>query len=102
MLLTSHTTLSRFVLRTYQVIYLCVCVCVCVCARVCVCVGARARARLRPFTVKASSVWNSWITREQINNVTVKMFISYAKFLHRYFGMQHLTFQTIHFILFTH
>ena len=90
MLLTSHTTLSRFVLRTYQVIYLCVCVCV------------RARARLRPFTVKASSVWNSWITREQINNVTVKMFISYAKFLHRYFGMQHLTFQTIHFILFTH
>ena len=94
MLLTSHTTLSRFVLRTYQVIYLCVCVCVCVCMR--------ARARLRPFTVKASSVWNSWITREQINNVTVKMFISYAKFLHRYFGMQHLTFQTIHFILFTH
>ena len=92
MLLTSHTTLSRFVLRTYQVIYLCVCVCVCM----------RARARLRPFTVKASSVWNSWITREQINNVTVKMFISYAKFLHRYFGMQHLTFQTIHFILFTH
>ena len=92
MLLTSHTTLSRFVLRTYQVIYLCVCVCVCV----------RARARLRPFTVKASSVWNSWITREQINNVTVKMFISYAKFLHRYFGIQHLTFQTIHFILFTH
>ena len=38
MFLTSHTTLSRFVLRTYQVIYLCVCVCVCVCVR------ARARA----------------------------------------------------------
>ena len=74
--------------------YLPLCVCVCVCVR--------ARARLRPFTVKASSVWNSWITREQINNVTVKMFISYAKFLHRYFGMQHLAFQTIHFILFTH
>ena len=36
MLLTSHTTLSRFVLRTYQVIYLCVCVCV--------------RARVRAFT----------------------------------------------------
>ena len=32
----------------------CVCVCVCVCVYVCACVC------LRSFTVKASSVWNSW------------------------------------------
>ena len=32
----------------------CLCVCMCVCVCVCVCVS------LRPSTVKASSVWNSW------------------------------------------
>ena len=62
----------------------------------------RACVCLRPFTVKASSVWISWDTREQINDVTLKTLISYAKYLHRYFRMQHLTFLTSQFILFTH
>ena len=57
----------------------CVCVCVCVC--------------LRPSTAKASSVWISWNTREQINNVLLKTLDSSAGSLHRYFGMQSLTFQ---------
>ena len=61
-----------------------------------------ARARLRPSTVKASSVWIRWHAREQINDVMLKTLISYAKFLHRYFRMQHLTFLTSHFILFAH
>ena len=66
----------------------CVCVCVCVC--------------LRPFTVKASLVWISWDTREQINDVMLKKLISYVKSFHRYFLMHHLTltFLTSHFILF--
>ena len=34
----------------------CLCVCVCVC----------------PFTMKVSSVWNSWNVRKQINNVVLK------------------------------
>ena len=58
---------------------LCVCVCVCVC--------------LRPSTVKALSVWIRWDTREQINDVVLKTLDSSAGFLHRYFGMQNLTFQ---------
>ena len=57
----------------------CVCVCVCVC--------------LRPSTVKALSVWIRWDTREQINDVVLKTLDSSAGFLHRYFGMQNLTFQ---------
>ena len=68
------------------------CVCVCICMYVCV----------RPFTVKASSVWISWTARERINDVVLKTFISCAKSLHRYFRMKHLTFLTNHFILFTH
>ena len=44
-------------------------------------------------TVKASSVWIRWDTREQINNVMLKTLNSCAKSLHRYFRMQHLTFQ---------
>ena len=73
--------------------YVCVCgVCVCVC--VCVCT--------RTFTVKASSVWISWTTREQINDVVLKTFISYAKSFHRYVRMKHLASLTGHFILFTH
>ena len=72
-----------------------VCVCVCVCAR------ARARARVCVCvcvceclsTVKASSVWIRWCTREQINNVMLKMLSSYANSLHCYFRMQSLTFQ---------
>ena len=57
---------------------------------------------LHPFTVKASSVWISWTAREQINDVLLIMFLSYSKFLHRYFRIKHLTFLTSHFILFTH
>ena len=68
------------------------CVCVCACVRACV----------RTFTVKALSVWMIWTPKEQINNVVLKMFIFYAKYLHRYIRMKHLTFLTSHFILFTH
>ena len=64
------------------------------CVRACVCV--------RPFTVKASSVWISWTAREQINDVVLKTFVFSAKFLRRYFRMKHLTFLINHFILFTH
>ena len=53
----------------------CVCVCVCVCSRVRACVSLCVYVSLRPFTAKASSVWISWYTREQIN-VTLKMFTS--------------------------
>ena len=53
------------------------CVCVCLC----------------PSTVKVSSVWISWDTREQINNVVLKTLDSSASSLHHYFGMQNLTFQ---------
>ena len=64
------------------------------CERVCVC--------LRPSTVKASSVWNSWNASKQINDVMLKTCISSAKSLHRYFRVKLQTFQTRHFILFTH
>ena len=57
---------------------------------------------LRQFTMKASSVWISWNTREQINDVELKTFLSYAKSLHRYFRVKRLTFLTSYFILFTH
>ena len=57
---------------------------------------------LRQFTMKASSVWINWNTREQINDVELKTFLSYANSLHRYFRAKHLTFLTSHFILFTH
>ena len=73
---------------------MCVCVYVCVCVCVCVCVT--------PFTVKASSVWISWTTREQINDVVLKTFISYVMSLYLYFRMKHLTFLTGHFILITY
>ena len=53
--------------------------CVCVC--------------LSLSTVKASSVWISWDTREQINDVVLKTLDSSAGSLHLYFGMQNLTFQ---------
>ena len=52
---------------------MCVCMCVCVRVSVCVCV--------RPFAVKASSVWISQTVREQINDIVLKKFISYAKLL---------------------
>ena len=52
--------------------------CVCVCVFVCVCVC------LRPFTVKASSVWNSWNVKEQINDVVFKTFHFSAKSLQHY------------------
>ena len=42
-----------------------VCVCVCVCV---VCVYVCVYLCLRPFTVKASSVWISWNAWEQIND----------------------------------
>ena len=53
------------------------CVCMCLC----------------PSTMKASSVWISWDTREQINDVVLKTLDSSAGSLHHYFGMQNLTFQ---------
>ena len=34
--------------------------------------------------------------------VVLRTFLSYAKSLHHYFRMKHLTFLTSHFILFTH
>ena len=67
-----------------------------VCVRVCVCVC------LRPFTLKVSSVWISWNAREQINDVMLKPFFSYAKSLPPFFRMKHQTFLTMHHILFTH
>ena len=51
----------------------------------------------RAFTVKTSSLWNSWNVREQINDVVLKTFLSFAKSLHHYFSTVHS-----HFILFTH
>ena len=77
---------STMVMLSIQRWYLCVCVFVCV----------------RPFTVKASSVWISWSTREQINDVVLKTFVSYAKSLHRYFRMNLRAFLTSYFILLTH
>ena len=84
---------SEVKFRWYITLSLCVYVCVCVCARV--------RVRVRPFTVKASSAWNSWTAREQINDIALETFTFYAKYLHCYFRMKHLTFLTNHFILFT-
>ena len=49
--------------------------------------GVCDKVRLRPSTVKASSVW-SWNSREQINNLLLKMFLSSAKSLHRYLSMK--------------
>ena len=91
-----------------------VCLCVCVCVGgwvgVGVCVGVRVRVRVRAcvcvcvrlFTMKASSVWISWNAREQINDVMLKTFFSYAKSLHCYFTMKHQTLLTSLFILLTH
>ena len=76
---------------------LCVCVCVCVCVYVCVCVWVR----LRPCTVKASSVCISWTAIQQITNVVLKAFISYAKSLYHYFRTKHLTPLNRNFIQFT-
>ena len=80
-------------------VYVCVCVCVCARARVCVCVCVCTSVYVLS-KAKASSVWISWDTREQINHVILKTLIPYAKSLHHYFRMQHLTFLTSHFILF--
>ena len=66
-------------------------------ARVCVFVC------LRPSTVKGSSVWIRWYTREQIDDVMLQTSISCAKSLHHYFRLQQsLTFITCHCILFAH
>ena len=51
---------------------------------------------------KASAVWISWNPRKQINNVILKAFISYAKFLHCYFKRKDLNFQLSPCIFFTH
>ena len=48
---------------------------------------------LRPSTVKASCVCIRWYIREEINDVMLKTLNSYAKSLHRYFRMKHLTLQ---------
>ena len=45
---------------------------------------------------------NCWTASERLNDVMLKMFLSYAKSLHCYFKMEHQTFLTNHFILFTH
>ena len=84
--------------RIQKLMVLCVCVCVCVCVRACVCVCLCLCLCLRPFTVKASSVWISSVVREQINDVMLKWSISYTKSLHRYFRMRHLSFLTSHVI----
>ena len=81
--------------ETFEAYGVCVCVRVCMCVCVCVCVY------LCPFTVQASSVWISYTTREQINDAVLKALFSYARSLHRYFRMRHMTLQTNHFILFT-
>ena len=87
-------------------VFVCVCVCVCVCVYVyvcvCICVCVCVHVCVSAFTVKVSSVWISWDTREQINDVILKKLISSAKSLHRYFRMQHITCLTSHFILFPH
>ena len=92
----------RYYFEQIFVAYVCVCVYVCVflclLVRACVCVGVC----IRPFTVKASSVWISWSAREQINDAVLKTLLSSAKSLHRYFRMKHQKFLTSHFILFTH
>ena len=68
----------------------CVCICVCVCLHPfhCVCVF-----------MKASSVWNSWNVREQINDVVQKTFLFSAKSFHCYFRMKHQEFLSSQFIL---
>ena len=73
----------------------------CTVLRVFVCVCMCVSMYLHPFTVKASSVWISWNTREQINDAVLKTFLSYVKSFHRYFRMKHQTLLTSHFILFT-
>ena len=78
----------------YIYIYICVCVCMCgvvwcVSVRVCVYVCVY----LRPSTVRASSIWISWDTRVQINDVVLKTLDSSAGSLHPCFGMQNLIFQ---------
>ena len=78
------------------------CVCVCVCVFVCLCVCVCVCVCVRPSMVKASSVWIRWDIREQINDIMLKTLISYAKSLHRYLRMQHLTFLPSHIILFIH
>ena len=60
---------------------------------VCVC--------LRPSTLKSSSVWD-WKSRVQINDVVLKTLFFSAKFLLRYFSMNHQVFLTSLFILFAH
>ena len=73
-------------------------VCVCVCVYVCV----HAHAHLCPFTMKASSVTNSWNVREQINNVVLKAFLFSTKSFDHYFRIKHKAFLISHFILFTY
>ena len=65
------------------------CVCVCVCMHEYVC--------LRPCNVTASSVWNSWNVRGQINDVLLKTLLS-LQVLRRYFKMKNQTFLTSYFI----
>ena len=62
------------------------CVCVCVFVFVCVCVYVHPPWRLH-LSGTAGTV------REQINNVVLKTSDFSAGSLHRYFGMQNLTFQ---------
>ena len=82
-------------------VYVCVCTCACVraCVRACVCVCVCVC--VHPFILKASSVWISWSTRKQINDVVLKALLSSPNFLHRYFRMKHQNFLTFHLILLT-
>ena len=57
--------LTRYFIGGNVYICVCMCVCVCVCVPVCVCVSVC----FLQFTVKASSAWNSWNVRKQINDV---------------------------------
>ena len=64
------------------VMHACMCACVGVCVCLFVCVGVGVCGYVRPSTVKASSVWIRWDTKEQISDVMLKTLISYTKFLH--------------------
>ena len=84
-----------FSISIYNWMQNCVCVCVCACVCVCVCVCMCVCVCLCSSTVKVSSVWIRWDTREQINDVMLKTLNSYTDSLYRYFGMQNLIFQLV-------
>ena len=85
-LLDSKTFKLNVEILKLLLIFILTCVCLC----------------LHQFAAKASSVWNSSDSWEQINDVVLKTVLFSAKSLHRYFRMKHLAFLSSYFILFTH